>query len=158
MLALKTAYVLIQGGRVMVQAAAKKLIFRLGEVGFVLDLACIVEVCEHIVDTVDFRKTDLDSGIVGSLLFRRTLIPVIDPTLRLELSSSTATGDKVVLVLRSSEGNWALLVDQDLRRSAFHQGYDAVCGSEVYSDYLVRCHCCFLLSGLRARKARNHTL
>ncbi|MCK4622508.1 MAG: chemotaxis protein CheW [Desulfuromonadales bacterium] len=96
----------------MVQAAAKKLIFRLGEIGFVLDLACIVEICEQIVDAVDLRKTDLDSGIVGSLLFRQTLIPVIDPTLRLELSSSIATRDRVALVLRSSEGNWALLVDQ----------------------------------------------
>ncbi|MCK4691443.1 MAG: chemotaxis protein CheW [Desulfuromonadales bacterium] len=96
----------------MVQAAAKKLIFRLGEVGFVLDLASIIEICEQIVDAVDPGKADLDSGIVGSLLFRQTLIPVIDPTLRLELSSSTAIRDRVALVLRSSEGNWALLVDK----------------------------------------------
>lgn len=96
----------------MADAVARKLIFRLGETGFLLDLAWVVEICEQPVEHFDASRTDLEQGIVGAFYFRQTHIPVIDPALSLNIQSQLALKDKVVLILGGREGNWALLVDR----------------------------------------------
>jgi len=85
---------------------------RIGGVGCLLNLKWIVEICEQIEELLDFRHNDQHAGIVASLSFRQTRVPAIDPAMRLGLNSQTAIKDKAALVLKSSEGNWALLVDQ----------------------------------------------
>lgn len=96
----------------MTVANDRKLIFRLGEIGFLLDLADVVEVVEQIADDLDPARSDIGRGIVSALRFRRTWIPVVDPALKLDILSPVKLRDKTVIVLHGSEGNWALLVDQ----------------------------------------------
>ncbi len=92
--------------------ADRQLVFRLDEIGFVLDLASVVEIREQLADDLDLSRSDLPLGIIGALHFRQTRIPVVDPTIRLDVISTVPFKEKVVLVLNSSEGNWGLLVDQ----------------------------------------------
>lgn len=95
----------------MGSAVARQLVFRLNEMGFVLDLASVVEIREQIADDLDLSRNDLRLGIVGALSFRRTRIPVVDPTIRLDVASSVPLKEKTALVLNGPEGNWGLLVD-----------------------------------------------
>lgn len=96
----------------MVHAASRKLIFRLGKTGFLLDLDWVVEICEQFAGQFDASRTDLDQGIVGSFYFRQTNIPVVDPCLHLNSQSELAITEKTALILRGGEGNWTLLVDR----------------------------------------------
>ncbi len=96
----------------MAQTVARKLIFRLGEIGFILDLVWVVEICEQIAEDFDASRAALDQRIVGALCFRQTHIPVIDPSLKLDMQSQHAVSDKMALILKGDEGNWALLVDR----------------------------------------------
>lgn len=93
-------------------AADRMLIFRLGETGFLLDLVWVVEICETITEHFDSSRRDLEQGIVGALHFRQTHIPVVDPTLQLNIQSHHQLTEKTALVLKGGEGNWALLVDK----------------------------------------------
>ena len=90
----------------------RKLIFRLGGVGFLLEVTDVVEVVEQIEAILDPARSDIGRGIVSALQFRQTWIPVVDPTLKLDISSAVKLKDKVAVILCSTEGNWALLVDQ----------------------------------------------
>ena len=95
----------------MGNGVAKKLIFRLGPVGFILDLSFVVEIREQVVDLLDSTYRDLDAGIVGALNFRHTWVPAIDPAIRFDLLSTLPLSAKTALILNGPEGNWALLVD-----------------------------------------------
>ncbi len=95
----------------MAEAGQRVLVFRLGEIAFMLELAQIVEVVEQTADILDPGRSDMSRGIVSALKFRKTWIPVVDPALKLDISSPVALKDKIAVILRSSEGNWALLVD-----------------------------------------------
>lgn len=96
----------------MAHAVARKLIFRLGETGFLLDLDRVVEICEQLTEHFNPSLTDMGQGIVGSLHFRQTQIPVVDPALHLKTHSQLPITMKSALVLKGTEGNWALLVDR----------------------------------------------
>ena len=85
---------------------------RIGTVGCLLELTWIVEIRQQISELLDFSHCDPTLGIVGALSFRQTRIPAIDPGLRLAIPSRIALQDRTALVLKSPEGNWALLVDQ----------------------------------------------
>ncbi|MCK5825792.1 MAG: chemotaxis protein CheW [Desulfuromusa sp.] len=99
-------------------ASNRILIFRLGEIGFLLDLAEVVEVVDQGVDALDPGRSDIGRGIVSALLFRQTWIPVVDPALKLDIFSTMKLKEKTVVVLRGTEGNWALLVDRVSKLSA----------------------------------------
>jgi len=90
----------------------KKLIFRLGGIGFFVDLAFVVEVVEPIADLLDPGRSDLGQGIVAALQFRQTWIPVVDPALKLGLNPQGKVKERAAIVLRGQEGNWAIVVDQ----------------------------------------------
>jgi len=96
----------------MTNAIGKMLIFALAGVRFVLDLDHVVEVLEQLSGRLDVERSDLRQGIVAALDFRHTTIPVIDPTLALGLVSEIGLSQRSALVLRGSEGNWAILVDR----------------------------------------------
>ncbi len=96
----------------MGRAVARHLVFRLNDIGFILDLTRVVEVREQIDDALDMSRSDLERGIVGALSFRQTRIPVVDPAIRLGLVMTTPFKNRIALVLNSPEGNWGLLVDQ----------------------------------------------
>jgi chemotaxis signal transduction protein len=95
----------------MAEAGQRVLVFRLGKIAFMLDLAQIVEIVEQTADILDPGRSDISRGIVSALQFRQTWVPVVDPALKLDIFSPVALKDKVAIILRSSEGNWALLVD-----------------------------------------------
>jgi chemotaxis signal transduction protein len=90
----------------------RKLIFRLGEVGFLLELTDVVEVVDQIAKIIDPGRSDMSQGIVFALQFRQTWIPAIDPALILDIPSATKLSEKIAIIVRSPEGNWALLVDR----------------------------------------------
>ncbi len=96
----------------MIEVGSRKLIFRLGGTAFLLELTDVVEVVEHISGLLDSGCSDIGRGIVSALRFRQATIPAVDPTLKLNILSTVTLNDKVAVVLRSSEGNWALLVDR----------------------------------------------
>jgi len=96
----------------MVASIAKRLVFTLAGIRFVIDLDHVVEVLEQLSGRLDSQRSDLRHGIVAALTFRHTAIPLIDPTLMLGLVSAIPFAERSALVLRSSEGNWALLVDR----------------------------------------------
>ncbi len=93
-------------------SAERKLLFRLDKVGFVLSLSHVVEICKRIDNDLNLSCRDLPQGIIGALHFRQTRIPVVDPTIRLDVSSPVPLQEKAILVLKSAEGNWGLLVDE----------------------------------------------
>ena len=86
--------------------------FRISDIGCLLDLSWVVEVVDRVADLLQIQPCDPNLGIIGALPFRQTRIPVVDPTRHLRLNSGNSIEDKVALVLKSSEGNWALLVDR----------------------------------------------
>jgi chemotaxis signal transduction protein len=96
----------------MVKAVGKMLIFTLADIRFVLDLDHVVEVIEQLPGRLDSQRSDLRHGIIAALDFRHTAIPLIDPTLMLGLVSAIKVPQRSALVLRGSEGNWAILVDR----------------------------------------------
>ena len=88
---------------------SRRLLFRIGTVGFYLELSELVEIREQIADLIDCRQVDQQLSVVGALTFRKTLIPVVDLSSRLSISS---VSPDIVLVLNSLDGNWGLLVDR----------------------------------------------
>ncbi len=90
-------------------ANSRRLLFRIGTVGFYVDLGALVEIREQVTEQVDYGQVDPQLSVTGALAFRRTMIPVIDLSERLGLESGLTD---TALVLHSSEGNWALLVDR----------------------------------------------
>ncbi len=88
---------------------SRRLLFHIGPVGFCVDLNDLVEIREQVAEQVDFSRGDQQSFVAGALPFRRTMIPVVDLTDRLDLASE---GLDTALVLGSREGNWALLVNR----------------------------------------------
>lgn len=90
----------------------RNLIFRLGKVGFLVALADVVEVVDQIAKKNDPGRSDISQGIVSALQFRQTWIPAIDPALILDIPSATKLSEKKAIIVRSPEGNWALLVDR----------------------------------------------
>jgi len=96
----------------MPQSVDRKLVFRCGETGFLLDLDKLVEICEKVVDNFDPGCSDPGKGIIGAFNFRQMQIPVVDPGHLLGFESSLNLQGKKVLVLKGAEGSWAVLVDQ----------------------------------------------
>lgn len=90
----------------------KKLIFRLGEIRFFLDLGFVVEVVDSIEKRLDAGRSDIAKAIVSAFCFRQTWIPAVDPGLRFGLTSTVKIKDRIAVVLKGPEGNWAILVDQ----------------------------------------------
>lgn len=88
------------------------LVFRLGGVGFLLAIESVVEIVDEIEDGLDPEGSDLRRGIVAALFFRRTWIPAVDPALKLGLACASKIKNRVAIVLRGEEGNWAILADQ----------------------------------------------
>ena len=112
LLSLKNQGVRTVLGDCMTVVGDRKLIFRLGGMGFLLDLSEVVEVVTQITDSLDPGRSDIGQGIVSALQFRQTWIPVVDPALKLDVFSPVKLRDKTAVILRGTEGNWALLVDQ----------------------------------------------
>lgn len=92
-------------------AVSRRLLFRIGEVGFSINLEELVEVCEQVAGRIDPSRVDPERHVIGALPFRRTLIPVVDLAQRLAIDLNKPAA---ALVLSSSEGNWALPVSQVL--------------------------------------------
>lgn len=90
-------------------AIARRLLFRIGTVGFCLNLSELIEVREQVTGLIDYRHVDPLFSVIGALPFRRTMIPVVDLAGRLGIPS---VSPDVVLVLSSREGNWGLLIDR----------------------------------------------
>jgi len=90
----------------------RKLVFRLGRIGFLLELTDVVEVVDPIAKILDPGRSDISRGIISALQFRQTWIPAVDPALILDIPSATKLQEKIAVILRGSEGNWALLVDR----------------------------------------------
>ncbi len=72
----------------------------------------VVEVIDQSDGRLDPNRSDISRGIVTALFFRNTWIPVVDPALRLDLTSAAKIQDRAIIVLRGPEGNWGLLVDE----------------------------------------------
>ncbi len=88
---------------------SRRLLFRIGAIGFCVRLDELIEIREEVTDLIAVELADQDHFIAGSLVFRNAHIPALDLAGRLGLErQSTDTA----LVLGSSEGNWALLVDR----------------------------------------------
>ncbi len=90
-------------------AISRRLLFRIGSVGFSLGLDELIEIREQVSEVVDTRQVDLQLFVAGALPFRRTMIPVVDLATRLDLEPCEPD---TALVLSSAEGNWALMVDK----------------------------------------------
>ncbi len=110
-LSLENQGVLSASRGTMSGANHRALIFRLGDISFLLALAQVVEVVEQTAEMLDAGRSDISRGIVSALWFRKTWIPVVDPALKLDIATDVEINDKTAIVLHSSEGNWALLVD-----------------------------------------------
>lgn len=91
------------------EAISRRLLFRIGAVGFCLDFRDLVEIREPVAGLIDVDQEDPAQAILGALPFRQTLIPAIDLSGRLNIDSGEL---ETALVLRSSEGNWALLAEK----------------------------------------------
>jgi len=97
----------------MMSLGSRRLLFRVGVLGFCLDLCELVDICEDFEILNTPRLHDAGQAVCGGMVFRRTTIPVVDLRSRLGLgASSPARQPHNALVLHSREGNWALLIDQ----------------------------------------------
>lgn len=96
----------------MAKAVEKVLLFNLGPVGFYIGLDSVVEVITGIASRLDASRSDIGRSIISALSFRDTWIPCVDPTLKLDLAAVESMADRVAIVLKGGEGNWAILVDR----------------------------------------------
>ena len=90
-------------------AVSRKLLFRIGEIGFSLDLDDLVEICEQVVERIEPSMGDPEQDVVGSLLFRSSRVPVLSLSHRLGLPTETLSS---ALILDDADGCRALLVSQ----------------------------------------------
>lgn len=96
----------------MAKAVEKVLLFNLGTVGFYIGLDSVVEVMTGISSRLDASRSDIGRSIVSALSFRETWIPCVDPTLKFDLAAVETMADRIAVVLKGEEGNWAILVDR----------------------------------------------
>ncbi len=130
----------------MVHVGNRVLVFRLGGIGFILDLRSVVEVQGSESAQLDASRGDIDQGIVAAMVFRGAWLPVVDPAAKLGISAAVRMKDQVAVVLSGPEGSWAILVDAVDELSA--------------EDSFVSCEIPFLLkastsSGYSQLKLRN---
>ncbi len=95
----------------MARVGQRFLVFGIGQVCFLLDFSWVVEVLGPVGELLDFNHSDLSNNIVAAIEFRKTLIPVLDPAVILGVGAFKKIREKSVLIVRGSEGNWALAVD-----------------------------------------------
>jgi chemotaxis signal transduction protein len=90
-------------------AISRRLLFRIGKIGFCLYLNDLVEIRDQAESLIDYTQGDHPRFILGALNSRQARIPVVDLAGRLGLEPPVAGN---VLILSSREGNWALLADR----------------------------------------------
>jgi len=88
------------------------LVFRLGEIGFVLPVGQLIEIREGIQKWLDRSKTDSEQKVFGTILFRGRAIPVYDLGERLGLSAARELRALTILILGEAERPWGLAADQ----------------------------------------------
>jgi len=110
----------------MVAENARQLIFRLAGISFAVRMTAVVEVLEPLGGSLHAEHGDDSLCVLGSLVFRHTHIPVIDPLPLLKLESLHPLAAKVPIVLYGADGNWAILADgiEGLVDSHFLQSCD----------------------------------
>ncbi len=90
-------------------AISRRLLFRIGTVGFCINLNELIEIREQITERIDFEQGNQPQSVIGTVSFRGGQIPVVSLAERLGISP---VAQDVALVLHSSEETWALLVDR----------------------------------------------
>ena len=88
---------------------SRRLLFRIGTVGFCLNLNELIEIREQVTERIDFDRSVHRQPVVGTLSFRGGQIPVVSIAERLGLSPDAQA---VALVLNCGKETWALLVDR----------------------------------------------
>lgn len=97
----------------MTSVGSRRLLFAISDLSFCLDLRELVEICEDIEVLTGPHPSDFGHAVPRAMVFRRTQIPLVDLRSRLGLVAAPSTRKALnALVLSSSEGNWALLIDE----------------------------------------------
>jgi len=131
----------------MAHVGNRILVFRLGGIGFILDLSSVVEVQGSVTAQLDASRSDISQGIVAAMAFRGTWLPVVDPAAKLGIPATVRMKDQVAVVLSSLEGNWAILVDAVDELSA----EDSFVSCEI--PFLLKASACSGYSQLKLRNA-----
>lgn len=93
----------------MIDSEGKKVVFRIADIGFSLAVDALIEIKE--ADGVDIDKStaDLNSGLLGQILFRDTAVPLWD--VRQLLGLPYADDDNVLVFVFGTDGAWAFLLE-----------------------------------------------
>lgn len=94
----------------MTNTVRMKLVFRLGEIGFVLRVQDLIEIREDPGGVLDRSKGDPGTMLLGQLMHRGEKVPVFDLGKCMELPSSPAR--PIVLILAGESGMWGMTADR----------------------------------------------
>lgn len=131
----------------MAHVGNRVLVFRLGGIGFILDLRSVVEVRGAVSVQLDVSRSDINQGIVAAMAFRGAWLPVVDPATKLGIPALVRMKDRVAVVLNSLEGSWAILVDAVDELSA----EDSFASCDI--PFLLKASACSGYSQLKLRNA-----
>ena len=131
----------------MAHVGNRVLVFRLGGVGFILDLKNVVEVQDSASAQLDVSRSDINQGIVAAMAFRGAWLPVVDPAAKLGIPAAARMKDRTAVVLSGYEGNWTILVD-DVEDLSAENGFTSC---EI--PFLLRASACGVYSQLKLRNA-----
>ena len=131
----------------MAHVGDRVLVFRLGGIGFILDLRSVVEVQGSLSAQLDVSRSDINQGIVAAMVFRGAWLPVVDPAAKLGIPAAVRMKDQVAVVLNSLEGSWAILVDAVDELSAA----DSFASCDI--PFLLKASACSGYSQLKLRNA-----
>lgn len=92
----------------MADAGGMKLVFRLGEIGFVLPVRDLIEIAELSVAQVEACPADDVSCMDGWLLRRGERVPLFSLARRLGLPIPDAGGQVFAVVMVGADGPWSV--------------------------------------------------
>lgn len=90
-------------------SVSRRLLFRIGTVGFCLNLCELIEIREQASELIDCSQVAPLLSVVGVLSFRQARLPVVDLAGRLGIPS---VSPDTILIINGVEESWGLLVDR----------------------------------------------
>ena len=93
----------------MTDSGGKKVVFRIADIGFSLDVDSLMEIRETSDVVIDTPLVDSESGILGLISFRDDAIRILD--IRKLFGLPPADDDPVLVIVVGTDGAWVFPVE-----------------------------------------------
>jgi chemotaxis signal transduction protein len=97
----------------MSDSGGKKVVFRIADVGFSLEVDSLMEIRQVDDVTIDRSAADTERGLLGMVSFRADSIPLWN--VRQMFSLPPAVDDSVIILVFGTDGAWAFPIEAVVR-------------------------------------------